>query len=413
MFLIFQYRKLLLFSVGGAGSNSYHELSQSLGLEPDISEADMQQRLEEVKEYLKKEIRKEMKIKEGAEKLREASNDKKTIQHVSSIVKKANTKLQELHNELQELNAYLLVNCGSGTPAEQDMGHRRDHIKSPEKGNNDAVDGSGINPRLMSLKKQMDIELKVKNGAENMITMYSSGSSRDKKLLAEAQQMLSDAKTKIEIIRIQMLKVSQDNGGEISSKDGQKNSELLSPFELRIEELRHHVKIESAVSEGARNVIRTLQNSKSEDKKALREAQTTLGDSSMKLELMRMSLEERLTEMDPDSPRAKHLKEELDELINYTYITPGRFSSLGRRNDVSYFSKPAALTGKLEVRLVGVQGLLEDMPQRRKDSLQMLMSSPGESRSLLRRGSSKMYNIKDEISSEFSTNFSKDYKITK
>jgi protein kinase N len=50
----------------------------------------------------------------------------------------------------------------------------------------------------------------VKQGAENMIAMYSSGNSRDKKMLAEAQQMLMDAKTKIEIIRMQMLKVAQD-----------------------------------------------------------------------------------------------------------------------------------------------------------------------------------------------------------
>ena len=44
-----------------------------------------------------------------------------------------------------------------------------------------------------------------------MIAMYSSGYSRDKKLLAEAQEMLKDAKTKIEIIRMQMIKVEQDN----------------------------------------------------------------------------------------------------------------------------------------------------------------------------------------------------------
>lgn len=50
----------------------------------------------------------------------------------------------------------------------------------------------------------------VKQGAENMINMYSSGNFRDKKMLAEAQQMLSDAKTKMEIIRMQMLKVTQD-----------------------------------------------------------------------------------------------------------------------------------------------------------------------------------------------------------
>ena len=37
----------------------------------------------------------------------------------------------------------------------------------------------------------------VKNGAENMIAMYSQGSFKDKKMLSEAQQMLIDAKTKI------------------------------------------------------------------------------------------------------------------------------------------------------------------------------------------------------------------------
>ncbi|BFZ20530.1 hypothetical protein BsWGS_23569 [Bradybaena similaris] len=389
-----QSRKLVLFRMGGAGNNSYHELSQRLGLEGNISEADMQQKLEEFKEYLKKEIRKEMKIKEGAEKLREASTDKKALQNVSSIVKKANSKLQELHQELQDLNAYLLV-TNTGT-LDINTGHS-DGVKSPEKGNGEGVDGNTVNPRLKSLQKQMDIELKVKNGAENMITMYSTGSSRDKKMMAEAQQMLSDAKTKIEIIRMQMLKASQEIG-EINSKDGQ-TSEMLSPLELRIEELKHHLRIESAVADGAKNVIRTLQNSKSEDKKALKEAQTRLGDSSMKQELIRMALEARLNEMDPQSNKAKLLKSELEDLSSPSFNTSSRLSSFNQRSKhTSYFNKPAALTGKLEVRLVGVQDLLEEIPTRRKDSLQLLMSSPGESRSLLRRGSSKMYNIKDEIS---------------
>lgn len=38
-------------------------------------------------------------------------------------------------------------------------------------------------------------------------------------------------------------------------------------IDLRLEELRHHLHIESAVSDGARNVIRILQNTKSADKK--------------------------------------------------------------------------------------------------------------------------------------------------
>ena len=40
--------------------------------------------------------------------------------------------------------------------------------------------------------------------------MYSSNSSRDRKLLADAQQMLADSKTKIEITRMQIIKVNQD-----------------------------------------------------------------------------------------------------------------------------------------------------------------------------------------------------------
>ena len=58
---------------------------------------------------LKKEVLKEMKIKEGAKKLRDVSTDKKSLANVNSIVKKANIKLQQLHDSLQDLNDCLLV----------------------------------------------------------------------------------------------------------------------------------------------------------------------------------------------------------------------------------------------------------------------------------------------------------------
>lgn len=85
----------------------------------------------------------------------------------------------------------------------------------------DVLGGSGARPdgeagvlsvgeqRIQSLEKQLNIELKVKQGAENMIQQYSLGPTRDKKLLVEAQQMLADSKAKIEYIKMRIMKVKQ------------------------------------------------------------------------------------------------------------------------------------------------------------------------------------------------------------
>lgn len=57
-------------------------------------------------------------------------------------------------------------------------------------------------------------------------------------------------------------------------------TEVLSPRELRIEELRHHMKIEAAVMDGAKNAIKLLQNGKTQDKKALQEVSKEWGMNS-------------------------------------------------------------------------------------------------------------------------------------
>ncbi|XP_045203432.2 serine/threonine-protein kinase N2-like isoform X2 [Mercenaria mercenaria] len=363
---------------GGAMPNSFHSKAE----------------IEEAREAVKKEIRKEMKIKEGAEKLREATTDKKSLAHVQTIVKKANNRLQELQQELNELSTYLLVSNSLG-------GDIIDDVRSPEIHKDSGVvrggEGEDDRPnRLMSLEKQLNIENKVKQGAENLITMYSTGSSKDRKLLADAQQMLADSKTKIEIIRMQILKVNQDTA---SADDASQRCEVLSPLELRIEELRHHIKIESAVMEGAKNAIKLLQMAKEKDKKALQEAQASLSESNYKCELLRISMEKRINELGPSSLKIDFLKQELDAMSPNSYSNTNKLhNSLKRTQSNSPFAKAAALTGKLEVRLVGCQGLLEEIPGRRKDSLQLLVASPGESKSLLRK--SKSYNVKEELSNE-------------
>ena len=52
-----------------------------------------------------------------------------------------------------------------------------------------------------------------------MIGMYSSGPTRDKKLLVKAEEMLKDAKTKIEIIKLQILRALSNEESANDEKD--------------------------------------------------------------------------------------------------------------------------------------------------------------------------------------------------
>lgn len=61
--------------------------------------------LETLKETIRLEIRKELKIKEGAEKLLKASMERKSKAYVATILKNCNEKLEALRLELTALQA--------------------------------------------------------------------------------------------------------------------------------------------------------------------------------------------------------------------------------------------------------------------------------------------------------------------
>ncbi|NXR97815.1 PKN2 kinase, partial [Oxylabes madagascariensis] len=324
-----------------------------LGNGVNLMDPSFQQKLEGEKELLRRAIQKELKIKEGAENLRKATTDRKNLVHIEHVLKSSNRKLEQLHWELQELNARIVI-----TDKEEST---TDGSVSPDpclwERNPDPMAR-----KVEALKKQLHVEMKVKQGAENMIQMYST--SKERKLLATAQQMLQDSKTKIEIIRMHIVKVSQ-------------MGTTISALELRIEELRHHLRIEAAVAEGAKNVLKILGGSRVQDRKFLAEAQGRLQESSQKIDLLRFSLERQLSELSPDHPKRALIKQ---ELVNT--------SSLGARHgniQPTSVIKPTALTGTLEVRLMGCQDLLENVPGRsRMTSSSPICGSPSDLRSLSR-----------------------------
>ncbi|XP_057193806.1 serine/threonine-protein kinase N2 [Triplophysa rosa] len=369
-----------------------------LGQNLDLSDTMVQQKLDEIKDQIKREIRKELKIKEGAENLRKVTTDKKSLAYVDNMLKKSNKKVEELHQELQELNAHIVV---------KDLEELVEYPLTPDTPKSEARTSTNSS-RLAALKKQADIELKVKQGAENMIHMYSNGSSKDRKLLAAAQQMLQDSKTKIEFIRMQILKASQTSEMNYENNDVTAGKPIISPLDLRIEELRHHFRIESAVAEGAKNVMKLLGTGKVTEKKAHSEAQARLNESSQKLDLLKFSLEQRLSELPKNNPKASLIMEEL-AMVSSPPLSP-RQSIMSTSNQYSTVAKPAALTGTLDVRLMGCQDLLENVPGRSKSASVALPGwSPSEARSSFmsrgnksKSGNSRTLSKSDDLSNEIS-----------
>uniref|UniRef100_A0AAQ4R4X8 protein kinase C n=1 Tax=Gasterosteus aculeatus aculeatus TaxID=481459 RepID=A0AAQ4R4X8_GASAC len=305
--------------------------------EGDILDPEFQQRLEDARTLLRQEIQRELKIKEAAERLRRALTNRKGAADVEGQLKASSRKLERLHWELQELNARSMDNLSAQScPWEE--------VTSPAAS------------RVRTLKKQLTMETKVKQGAENMIQTYSNSSVKDRKIMTTAQQMIQDSRTKIELLRMQIIKVSQ-------ARDGSNNvsiSHIINPLEMRMADLLHHMKIESAVAEGAKKVVKQLSGSKIQDRRVLAEAQARMQESSQKVDLLSLSLERRLSELPRDHPKHAVIREEL-------FVGTPPSSGMSKKmssSSSSFLFKPASLTGRLEVCLMGCQDLLESVPGR-------------------------------------------------
>ncbi|MEE6513924.1 hypothetical protein FKM82_021790 [Ascaphus truei] len=324
------------------------------------------QGLEGERERLRSEICKELKIKEGAERLRRATTERRNLGHVETMLRTCERRLESLKQELEDLETCPV----SPDPSE---------ALPPFPG----LPCQAQLSRVSGLERQLNIEMRVRQGVEKMLQMYNQGGVKDKKLLPAAQQMLSDSDTKIHILRMQIRRAAQD----ISSSGAAPGASEQSHTELRIEELRHHHRVERAVSEGAENALRLLGAARVQDKSAVTEVHARLAESRQRLDLLTLSLQRRLEDLPHDHPKRCLLREELSQCVS-----PTRLGAPCPLAPYSTLSKPAPLTGVLEIHLLGCNDLLDSVPGRTRSSPVWLPSnSPGEGRSLKARSGRSLY----------------------
>ena len=93
------------------------DLCKRYGFTPETARSEVQRRLKEDEERVRREIQKELKIKEGAENLRRAATVKKTTgkSDVSAEIKRSNARLEELNQELEEIRTFQLVTSDGST----------------------------------------------------------------------------------------------------------------------------------------------------------------------------------------------------------------------------------------------------------------------------------------------------------
>ncbi|XP_010765528.1 serine/threonine-protein kinase N2-like [Notothenia coriiceps] len=181
-------------------------------------------------------------------------------------------------------------------------------------------------------------------------------------MLSTAQQMLQDSRSKIELIRLQIIKVTQAGSSSGIGEDGGGDPthggiSPVSAVEARLAELQHYMQRETDALVLAKDVVKQLEGISALDQKALTEAQTRVQESSQKLDLLRLSLD-------------KCRKETNQEPAGGAVPSEGSQSPKNSRpgcplsTSPSIFSfRPAFLTGKLEVTLFGCEDVLTNPEQ--------------------------------------------------
>ncbi|GMT34396.1 hypothetical protein PFISCL1PPCAC_25693 [Pristionchus fissidentatus] len=357
----------------------------------------------DLKAKIRNALKVQMRMKQGATQLAKAT--RRNCDLLKREMRDLSDSISEMQEDLQVLNVYdtgafdeVEPNSSPVTEDAPSSGGGTVYCSSAtedcerEEGANE---NAAPNPRLVALQEELEKELKMKKSLERILTLNSGTASR---VVDDSKGLLDDSKAKIALLRMQIEKLNNQEAMELSTgKDARSHTELM------IEDLLFRLRKETVLVDGARKAKRMLSMQKKTDQKGLNDATQTLVQSEEKLDLIRLALTKYAEQLGEESVALRRsVREEVTESRRLA-CTPSlpistmtgssssgsatvpRFSSpppsapsspisespskcaslprtFGRRQ--SLFPPTLAVSGRLEVRLIGCQNLLSEVPDR-------------------------------------------------
>uniref|UniRef100_A0A0N5C7T0 protein kinase C n=1 Tax=Strongyloides papillosus TaxID=174720 RepID=A0A0N5C7T0_STREA len=364
-----------------------------------------QKDLVKLKEILKEKVKKQLRIKQGY-----AGMLKVTKEKMRGPLQKAMTELSDIISELMEdLQILEVYQIGGSEKESIDSNDILLASSIAHHVDGDAQSQTNNASRLFVLKNELSKEIKIRDGFERFMNSQfqrNTGNQQNKSSSASGQEaskvqsLYEDTRAKISYLRMQIEKIERQELQKTINISNTKHNR----YELMVEDLMYKLHREMAFSSGAANMLKLMcknRNIHNKEKgsnlfengssKQLQDAFENYVQAEEKINLIRLSLIKYCNELPEDSPNRTLLKDIETSIsceakrncssmgsplshkqMNISFES-GRSDTTRRSSTsskMSFNAQPSglpklAVSGKLEVRIMGCQDVIKEIPGQR------------------------------------------------
>ncbi|KAK0405057.1 hypothetical protein QR680_017781 [Steinernema hermaphroditum] len=344
----------------------------------------------ELKRIIRVAVRKEMKIKQGCIQLRKAQRDKKQLEALKVNIRDLSDLISDMQEDMQVLEIYDTGSYFDDPHAHAANGDPQHSAEAEGKSSNNFealnIETNTLTKQQMhAFEKELEKEMNIKQAIERIICASKLKSNDDRK------SMLDDCKAKIALLKMQIERL-RNQEAIYAATASNRASERLSENEQHIDVLLYRMRKEAAVIDGARNMVKMLMQAPKTEQKGVNEAIEAQVQAEEKLDLIQMAIKKYSEKLPCESPKRAAVCDEVREIsfrqgptspvsrfsTSMSGSPPGsgtgsphdtlRTASLPRQlqhADRHFLFPPSlAVSGRLEVRLMGCRNLITEIPDR-------------------------------------------------